>query len=241
MTRPGVLVADDKENILSLFRSMLENNCDVTTIHDGAQALALALAEDFDVVVSDIRMPGCDGMALLYELKKTKPDVEVVLMTAYGEVDKAVEAMRAGAFDYITKPFEPENAVLTVARAAERRRLRLRAQGALAKAGLPTNLRDSDQSFDVVDAGRVDLRDLIAEIARSELTANIPSDLANLNYKEALDLARERASREYLVALMHEFGGSVTRAAERAGVERESLHRLLKRYGLRSNEFKVNE
>jgi DNA-binding NtrC family response regulator len=57
-------------------------------------------------------------------------------------------------------------------------------------------------------------------------------------YKDAVDEARDRASRDYLVALMTEFGGNVTRAAERAGVERESLHRLLRRHGLRSEDFK---
>lgn len=64
------------------------------------------------------------------------------------------------------------------------------------------------------------------------------ANLARLSYREAVDVARDRGTREYLIALMREFGGAVTKAAERAGVERESLHRLLKRHGLRSNEFK---
>ena len=62
-----------------------------------------------------------------------------------------------------------------------------------------------------------------------------------MTYTEAVDLARDRASREYLIALTREFKGNVVRAAERTGVERESLHRLLKRYGLRSTEFKSGE
>ncbi len=57
-------------------------------------------------------------------------------------------------------------------------------------------------------------------------------------YRDAVDIARDRISRDYLVALMREFGGNVTRAAERAGMERESLHRLLRRYGIRSEDFK---
>jgi DNA-binding NtrC family response regulator len=60
-------------------------------------------------------------------------------------------------------------------------------------------------------------------------------------YREAVDSARDAVSREYLVALMQEFGGNVTHAAERAGMERESLHRLLKRYGVRSEDFKRSE
>ena len=62
--------------------------------------------------------------------------------------------------------------------------------------------------------------------------------LAKLPYREAVDLARDRVSRDYLVALLTEFEGNVTHAAERAGMERESLHRLLKRYGVRSDDFK---
>ncbi len=60
-------------------------------------------------------------------------------------------------------------------------------------------------------------------------------------YREAVELARDRVSREYLTALMREFGGNVTHAAERAGVERESLHRLLKRHGLRADDFKRHD
>ncbi len=62
--------------------------------------------------------------------------------------------------------------------------------------------------------------------------------MVKMPFREAVDLARDRASRDYLVALLREFAGNVTRAAERAGMERESLHRLLKRYGLQSDDFK---
>jgi DNA-binding NtrC family response regulator len=63
--------------------------------------------------------------------------------------------------------------------------------------------------------------------------------LAALPYRDAVEQSRDRVSRDYLAALMKEFGGNVTRAAERAGMERESLHRLLRRYGIRSDEFKA--
>ncbi len=126
--RPRVLVADDKENIVTLLRTVLGDTCDVTAAEDGQRALALALAGDFDVVVADIRMPGLDGFELLLELKRIKPEVGVVLMTAYGSVEKAVEAMRAGAYHYLTKPFETEQALLTVERAAERKKRRAQAR-----------------------------------------------------------------------------------------------------------------
>jgi DNA-binding NtrC family response regulator len=83
--------------------------------------------------------------------------------------------------------------------------------------------------------------DLPPEVASTAAGAEVgppAADLAALPYREVVDRERDRASREYLVALLTEFGGNVTRAAERAGMERETLHRLLKRHGLRSDDFK---
>jgi DNA-binding NtrC family response regulator len=458
--RPRVLVADDKENILGLLKDILGDRFDVTTAQDGSRALALALNGDFDVVVSDIRMPGLDGLALLHELKRAHPNVEVVLMTAYGSVEKAVEAMRAGAYDYLSKPFEPDDAALTVGRAAERKRLRdearslraaleagqrfnqligkspsmqqvfellgraaateatvlitgesgtgkelaaravhsgsarkassflaincsaipeplmesellghsgdtlgqtterpglfetgqggtvfldeigelgaglqatlgrilqdrsirrvgstaeravdvrviaatkvdlkaavtagrfrddlyyrlnvirvhlpplrerrddipllaahflelhgrkyptqvegftVEALGALIHYDWPGNVRELENAVEralaVVDAARIPIEALPEEVLGTQLRSP-SSRLGLLSYRDAVELARDRASREYLIALMRECGGSVTQAAERAGMERESLHRLLRRYGFRSNEFK---
>ena len=89
----------------------------------------------------------------------------------------------------------------------------------------------------VVDGPRIPLEALPEEVA-SQARPRLASDLGRLTYREVIDIARDRVSREYLIALMREFKGSVTHAAERAGMERETLHRLLKRYGLRSDEFK---
>lgn len=128
MIRARVLVADDKENILSLLNRVLSDDFEVSTVEDGNRALAMVLAGDFDVVLSDIRMPGLDGLALLRELKRSHPDVEVILMTAYGSAPDAVKAMKEGAYDYLTKPFDPDEALLVVQRAAERKRLREQAR-----------------------------------------------------------------------------------------------------------------
>lgn len=119
-----VLVADDKENILRLFERMVDDSIALTTAPDGQRALSLALAGDYDVVVCDIRMPGVDGLTVLHEIKLARPEVEVILMTAYASIPTAVEAMKAGAYDYLAKPFEPDEALLTIQRAVERKRLR---------------------------------------------------------------------------------------------------------------------
>ena len=460
--RARVLVVDDKENMLKLFVRILGEGYQLVTTSDGAQALGLIAAETFDVIVSDIRMPGADGFEVLRGVKRRSPDTEVILMTAYASVQAAVDAMKLGAYDYLSKPFDPDDAALLVSRALERKRLRDEAAGlrrelrevrsfgrmvgktpamrevfvlleraaerditvlvtgetgtgkelaaraihdasrrrerrfvAVNCGALPADLIESELFghargaftgaqtakaglFEEAEGGTLFLdeigelplpvqvklnrvlqereirrvgdtrsvktdvrmiaathRDLKAEVSagrfredlfyrlnvlpirlpalrerredipllathflekhaamqrrevpglqpdalrlltgypwpgnareleniveralavtrgeqitvedvpaevRAEPPGPLPAEvLIQMPYREAVDLARDRVSREYLLALMQLFGGNVTRAAERAGVERESLHRLLKRYGIRSDDFK---
>jgi DNA-binding NtrC family response regulator len=465
--KPGVLVVDDKENMRKLFSRILGDAYAVTEAADGTQALALLASREFDVVVTDIQMPGADGFAVLREVKRRAPDTEVVLVTAYASIPKAVEAIKEGAYDYLSKPFDPDEVALIVARALEQRRQRKAAAGlkarlatapdlhgllgasaamrglhallsqvaardltvlltgetgtgkelaaravhaesprkarpfvavncgalpaelveselfghakgaftgaTVAKAGLfeeahggtlfldeigdlplpvqvklnralqekevrrvgttapvkvdvrvvaathrdlaeeaaagrfredlyyrlnvvtvrlpalrerrddipllamhflsragrpelegfapealraltayawPGNVRQLEnavaRAVAVAQGPRIGVEDLPPELgvaraadADSASAGRIPAEaLAKLPYREAVDSARDTVSREYLIALMQEFGGNVTHAAERAGMERESLHRLLKRYGVRSDDFK---
>ncbi len=463
MTKARVLVCDDKENFTKLFRRILpEDRFEVTTAGDGARAIALVRADDFDVVVTDIRMPGADGVAVLREALAHDPDVEVILMTAYATVPAAVEAIRLGAYDYLAKPFEPDEALLIVERALERRRLRqeardlrralagthrignlvarspamtpvlalvqraagseatvlvtgesgtgkevvaraihasgdrssarfvavncgaipealieselfghvrgsftgatadrhglfeeadrgtifldeiadlplamqvklnrvlqerqvrrvgateeravdvrviaasnvdLKARGAagqfredlyyrlnvlhlhlpplrdrredipalaahflerhaarretkpqgftpealsaLVQYPWPGNIRELENAIEraiaVTDGPRIELEFLPDEVGAVHRPRVTRGSETQLSYREVVDLARDRASREYLIALMRELAGNVTEAARRAGMERESLHRLMKRYGVRSEDFK---
>ncbi|HEX8697271.1 MAG TPA: sigma-54 dependent transcriptional regulator [Myxococcaceae bacterium] len=461
-SRPTVLVVDDKENMLKLFSRILGDAYTVTTAADGERALSLLASREFDVVVTDIQMPGADGFAVLREVKRRAPATEVVLITAYASVPKAVEAMREGAYDYLAKPFDPDEVALVVARALERRRQRREAEGlkerlaaapdfhgllgtspamrqayallsqgaardftmlltgetgtgkelaaravhaestrksgpfvavncgalpaelveselfghakgaftgaTAAKVGLfeeasggtlfldeigdlplavqvklnralqekevrrvgtttpvkvdarvvaathrdlqaevaagrfredlfyrlnvftvrmpalrerrediallamhflsragrplegftpealraltgfawPGNVRQLENAVAraaaVTQGPRIQLEDLPPELGRAPGSGSLPAEsLATMPYREAVDSARDAVSRDYLTALMQEFGGNVTHAAERAGMERESLHRLLKRYGVRSEDFKRPE
>jgi DNA-binding NtrC family response regulator len=462
MERARVLVVDDKENILKLFARILGDAYEVTSAADGARAISLIGAQDFDVIVTDLRMPGADGFEVLRAAKARAPETEVVMMTAYATVQDAVTAMKEGAYDYLQKPFDPDDAVLVVARALERKRLRAQAVslrrelegvysfhnlvgksapmkdvyqlleqaskleitvllngetgtgkelaaraihyhsarkerrfvpvncGALpselveselfghargaftgavgAKAGLfeeaeggtifldeigelplpvqvklnrvlqekelrrvgdnrptqvdvrviaathrdlkaevaagrfredlfyrvnvfpivlpalrdrredipllashflekhagalrkelsgieadalraltgypwPGNVRELENAIEravaVAKGPKIELRDLPQDVRGTQEGA-IPGEvLAKMPYREAVDLARDRVSRDYLTVLMREHEGNVTHAAQQAGMERESLHRLLKRYGIRSDDFK---
>jgi two-component system response regulator HydG len=122
-TKPrSILVVDDdlamREMLTSLFS---DHGYSVREAASVDEALELVREEDFDVILSDIKMPGRSGIEMVGELRSIRPETPVVLMTAFGSIDSAVESMRAGAFDYITKPFEPEAVLLTLERSLERR------------------------------------------------------------------------------------------------------------------------
>jgi DNA-binding NtrC family response regulator len=462
MERARILVVDDRENILKLFARILGDAYEVTSAADGGRAISLIGGQEFDVIVTDLRMPGADGFEVLRAAKARAPETEVVMMTAYATVQDAVTAMKEGAYDYLQKPFDPDDATLVIARALERKRLRAQAVslrrelegvysfhnlvgksapmkdvyqlleqaskleitvllngetgtgkelaaravhyhsarkerrfvpvncGALpselveselfghakgaftgavgAKPGLfeeaeggtifldeigelplpvqvklnrvlqekelrrvgdnrptkvdvrviaathrdlkaevaagrfredlfyrvnvfpvvlpalrdrredipllamhflekhagalrkdlsgleadalraltgypwPGNVRELENAIEravaVAKGPKIELRDLPPDVKGTQEGA-IPGEvLAKMPYREALDLARDRVSRDYLTVLMREHEGNVTHAAQRAGMERESLHRLLKRYGIRSDDFK---
>jgi DNA-binding NtrC family response regulator len=119
-----LLVVDDDSAMRALLASLFEQKgYPVEEAASADQALERAREAEFDAVLSDIKMPGKTGIEMVGELRRIRPDTPVVLMTAFGSIDSAVEAMRAGAFDYITKPFEPDAVLLTVERALERRAL----------------------------------------------------------------------------------------------------------------------
>ncbi|HSN92604.1 MAG TPA: sigma 54-interacting transcriptional regulator, partial [Anaeromyxobacteraceae bacterium] len=125
MDRARILVVDDRESILKLFARILGDAHDLATASDGAGAISLVGSREFDVIVTDLRMPGADGFEVLRAAKARAPDTEVIMMTAYATVPDAVRAMKEGAYDYLEKPFDPDDAALVVARALERRRLRV--------------------------------------------------------------------------------------------------------------------
>jgi len=120
----SILVVDDdramREMLVSLFG---DHGCEVEEAESTEEALERAAETDFDAILSDIKMPGRSGIELVGELRSLRPETPVVLMTGFGSLDSAVEALRAGAYDYITKPFEPETVLLALERTLERRSL----------------------------------------------------------------------------------------------------------------------
>lgn len=119
-----VLVVDDEKNWLVILEELLEDEgYEVLTSDNAHNALQIAMNNDVDVVVTDMKMPEIDGITFLDRLHRAKPDVPIIMMTAYGTVEKAVDAMKKGAFDYISKPFTNEEFLVVVAKALEHFRL----------------------------------------------------------------------------------------------------------------------
>jgi nitrogen regulation protein NR(I) len=118
--RKQILVVDDEPNLRRVLRAQLERDgYDVHTAEDGEQALSLLHEHHIDLVITDLRMPKLDGMELLRRVTALEEPMPVVMITAHGTVDTAVEALKVGAFDYITKPFDQED-VRTIVRKAVR-------------------------------------------------------------------------------------------------------------------------
>ena len=122
---PRILVIDDEPKILRLIgRALTDVGHQVTTCDNGEQAMRELSASGFDMMVSDVRLPDCSGEDLLEYAKSIDPELQVILITAYGTVSQAVNAMRKGASDYILKPFEIDALISIVAKNLENIRLR---------------------------------------------------------------------------------------------------------------------
>lgn len=115
-----ILIVDDEPVILNLLNKILRGEgYEITPASNGEVAIKILETESFDLIVSDIKMEPIDGMQLLKKARQERPDTGVIMLTAYGSVSTAVEAMKEGAFDYITKPFKLDELLLTVQRALE--------------------------------------------------------------------------------------------------------------------------
>jgi two-component system response regulator AtoC len=125
MTQERVLLVDDEANIRRTLSVVLhQEGYEVDAVADGREALRRLPPEIYDFVITDLRMPGVDGMAVLEEVKRVHPETLVVMMSAYGSTDLAIEAVKRGAVDYIAKPFSADELVLLLRKATERERLR---------------------------------------------------------------------------------------------------------------------
>ena len=168
-----ILLADDDSSVRRVLQFKLEKKgFSVEAVSDGLQALNALKQKPFDLLLSDIRMPKMDGIELLNEAKAVQPEIKVILITAYATVNQAVEAVKLGAFDYITKPFEDDELFIAVEKAlqfekleSENRQLR----GKLRKVESDRQLIGASKSFR-------QLKSMIHKIADTDATVLITGE-----------------------------------------------------------------
>ncbi|MEK6603433.1 MAG: response regulator, partial [Nitrospirota bacterium] len=117
MPQPNVLIIDDEPLMrISIADALKDEGCQVKVAATGLEGMDLIKKESFEIVISDLRLPGMDGLQILQTCKEVSPKTGVIVITAHGSVETAVGAMKMGAYDYITKPFSMDELLLIVNR-----------------------------------------------------------------------------------------------------------------------------
>ncbi len=169
----SLLVVDDQSSIReSMLITFRREGYEVEAAESGEQAVGIIEHKPFDLVLTDLRMSGIDGIELLKRIKSMSPETEVVVMTAYGSIEGAVEAIKSGAYDYLTKPFQPEELILLAQRALERKGLAQKVRV------LEEVVRDRDPFHGIVGASEImnDVLRMVEQVARHESTVLITGE-----------------------------------------------------------------
>ncbi|MBW2659610.1 MAG: sigma-54-dependent Fis family transcriptional regulator [Deltaproteobacteria bacterium] len=120
MSEYSILIVDDEPNYLVVLSELLQDEgFEVFTAPDGEQGLRIVNDVDLDIIITDMQMPGMDGIQFMLKIKEKLPDLPVIVITAYAEVDKAVDAMQVGAFSYLAKPFSNDELIVSLRKAAQ--------------------------------------------------------------------------------------------------------------------------
>lgn len=197
MGAPKILVVDDDKNLLELARTRLNGaNYDVTTTLGHAEALEAVKAESFDLSIVDLRLADQDGMTLMEKLHALYPGMPVIILTGHASVEGAVEAMKRGAYTYLTKPFDPRELILQIGRALESCKLaseNQRLRGLLReKYDFANIVAKSDKMQSVLEA--------VSRIAKTDSTVYIhgESGTGKELIAKAIHLASERKDQPFV-------------------------------------------
>jgi two-component system response regulator HydG len=168
----ALIVDDDRAMCEMLVGALSRRGYEVVARGSAEEALEVLKTEDFDVIVTDLNMQGTTGLELCQKVVENRPDVPVVVVTAFGSLETAVGAIRAGAYDFVTKPFEMEDIALTLGRAVSHKRLREEVKR------LRTAVRDSQQYSDMIgtSAPMQKVYDLVARVAETEATVLVTGE-----------------------------------------------------------------
>jgi two-component system NtrC family response regulator len=166
-----ILLADDDDGLRRVIQFKLkQNGYDVTAVSNGLEALNLIDKKNFDLLLTDLKMPEISGLDLLEKVKSIKPQIEVIMMTAYGEVANAVTAMKLGAFDFLTKPFEDAQLLITIEKALKFKQLEKE------NINLKKQLSNKQEIISGTSSAFIDLIKLIEKISPTDATVLIQGE-----------------------------------------------------------------
>jgi two-component system NtrC family response regulator len=192
-----ILIVDDEKNYLVVIEALLSpEGYEIMTADNARTALRLIEESDLDLVLTDMKMPGMNGMELLEQFKRIKPEVPVIMMTAYGTIERAVEAMRKHAYDYITKPFQNEELKVTIRKALDNYRLvkeNRRLSEALSERHRFSNIIGRSKAM-------LEIYDLIRKVASSKASVMItgPSGTGKELIAKAIHYESRRKDRPFV-------------------------------------------
>jgi len=197
MSKGNILVVDDDKNLLELVKMRLESaDYEVTTAPREEDAVEAVKSQVFDLSVVDLQLVHQDGISLMEELHLILPEMPVIILTAYGSIESAVEAMKRGAYGYLTKPFEPQHLLLQIDRALENQRLNVeikRLKGLLEERYDFVNIVARSEKMKRV-------LEMVSQIARTESTVYIhgESGTGKELVAKAIHLASDRKNRPFI-------------------------------------------
>jgi putative PEP-CTERM system response regulator len=164
---PSILVIEDKDSMQKMLTATLESEgYEVESASDGSTGVEKARDKRYDIVLTDLKLPKVDGLGVLSEVKEIDPDTSVIMMTAYGTIENAVQAMKMGAFDFLTKPFDTDHLSVIIKRALETRRLM--AENTLLREELGHNLGFNE--IIGVSEKIKEVSELVQKVAKSDTT-----------------------------------------------------------------------
>ena len=231
IAKPRILVVDDEPVVRESLRDWFTNDgFPVDMAADAHEALQKLQESSWDILLTDVKMPGMDGLELQQKVKQIDPDITVIIMTAYASVDSAMQAIKEGAYDYVTKPLDPDDLQQIIDRASEHRRLLSENLDLRQRIGVV-----SGEADDVIGESR-ELQDTIERTAAQQQGEEVlPGDLPlgpPEDVRPPRELTLAEVEKQHIQNVLAKVSGDVSKAAELLKIDQTTLSDRMRKYGL---------